>query len=112
MHQPDAESFARHDAVPAPRTLSALEQRVALLARRDADNGMVTPGRSILARFMRALTGVEGPQPLADDRLEALRRFVAFARRGDRRARDIAGDLLRLGFSPEALARAEAIARA
>ncbi len=112
MHLPDPASFSRHDTVPAARSLTALEHRVALLARRDADRGAIMPRTSPLARFLSLLTGVEGPQPLADDRLETLRRFVCFERRGDRRARHVATDLLGFGFSAEALAGASAIARA
>ena len=112
MHLPCPDSFSRHETVPAPRALTALEQRVVLLARRDADHGAILPRQTGFAKLMRLLTGIEGPQPLADDRLETLRRFACFERRGDRRASDVAADLLGLGFSPEALAGASAIARA
>ena len=97
---------------PPPAHLSALEQRVVLLAKRDADRGAIVPRQSGFARLMTLLTGIEGPQPLADDRLETLRRFACFERRGDRRAAQVAADLLGLGFSAEALAGASAIARA
>ena len=112
MHLPRPDSFCRHDTVPAARWLTALEQRVVLLAKRDADRGAILPRRSGFARLMTWLTGIEGPQPLADDRLETLRRFVGFERRGDRRAAHVAADLLGFGFSAEALAGASAIARA
>lgn len=112
MHLPHPDSFCRHETVPAARSLTMLEQRVVLLGKRDADRGAILPRMSGLAKLMKLLTGIEGAQPLADDRLETLRRFVCFERRGDRRARDVAADLLGLGFSPEALAGASAIARA
>jgi hypothetical protein len=112
MHLPRPDSFGRHEESPISRSLTALEQRVAVLARRDADRNAILPRRSIFAKLMTILTGIEGPQPLADDRLETLRRFVGFERRGDRRAGDAAANLLGLGFSPEALAGASAIARA
>lgn len=112
MHLPNPESFCRHDVVPAARSLTPLEQRVVLLAKRDADRGAIEPRRSAFARLLTVLTGIEGPQRLADDRLETLRRFACFERRGDRRAAHVAADLLGFGFSPEALAGASAIARA
>ncbi|WP_156678344.1 hypothetical protein [Sphingomonas profundi] len=112
MQLPTRDSFDRHETVPAARTLTALEQRVVLLAKRDADRNAIEPRTSAFARLMTMLTGVEGPQPLADDRLETLRRFVGFERRGDQRARAFAANLLGLGFSAEAVAGAAAIARA
>ncbi|TVV75157.1 hypothetical protein [Sphingomonas solaris] len=112
MHLPSPDSFCRHEIVPATRHLTTLEERVVMLARRDADRGAFEPSRSGFARLLTLLTGVEGPQPLADDRLETLRRFACFERRGDRRAQAAAADLIGFGFSPEALAGAAVIARA
>ena len=112
MHLPDHEAFSRPDMGATAFDLSVIEERVILLAKHDADRGEIEPRASIFSRLVKLLTGVEGPQPLADDRLEALRRFVAFERRGDRRAADVLSDLIRLGFSPLALSGASAMARA
>ncbi len=61
---------------------------------------------SRLKRVSRALTGIEAPRPLADPRLEALRRFVCATRRQGG-ANDYAPALLEHGFKP---AQVEAIA--
>lgn len=111
MHLPDPDSFSRHETVPADRHLSPLERRVVRMARDDADRGLIEPRGSRLARLLRLLTGVEGAQPLADARLETLRRYACLERRGDRRAGDVAARLIGLGFPAEALAGAALIAR-
>ena len=52
-----------------------------------------------ISRLSRMLTGVEGPRPFADPRLEAVRNFVCATRRHRRRADEHAPALLEQGFS-------------
>lgn len=85
--------------------LGALEWRVVALARREADRF----GRAAIAeagalgRLFARLTGMRGVARLADERLEALRRFVCLARRGDLRMAAAAATLDALGFSTGAI---------
>lgn len=66
----------RHDPVPAPARngLSALEWSVVAIARNDRLSSLRKPGRMSLA--MGALFGSKPVNPLADPRLEALRRMA------------------------------------
>ena len=67
-------------------------ERFACAAPKDAKEGR-------LARLFRALTGIEKPRPLADPRLDAVRRFVCASRRNVARAREIASELTAFGYS-------------
>ena len=58
--------------------LSDLERRTLRLARRDPAASAVPPSR--LGRRLRRLFGVNAPNPLADPRLEALRRYAVMLR--------------------------------
>ena len=112
MHQPLSGSFDRieEDALTGEQ-LSAIELMVIAIARRDADRGRweaKAPGR--LRRIMQTLTGVAGVERLADERLEALRRFVCQRRRGDDRMSTTMLDMLEMGFSPEAIRTAATLA--
>jgi hypothetical protein len=87
-------------------TISPLEWRVALLAAHDADRGGWKAAEARFPRLRRLfemLTGEARLPRLADERLEKLRLFLCMARRGDRRAELLAGDLLAMGFVPVAL---------
>lgn len=92
--------------------ISALEWRVAMLARRDAECGWEAsePRFPRLRRILTLLTGVGSIPRLADERLEKLRLFLCMKRRGDRRADVLAADLLAMGFVPVALRKLEAVA--
>jgi hypothetical protein len=70
----------RHDPIDAPAAvarLSALEWSVVALARRDRFSSLRRPGR--LAVAMRTLFGGGSDLPLADARLEALRRMAVWS---------------------------------
>lgn len=112
MHQPLAGSFETIvEGALTGDQLGAIELLVVSLARRDADRGgweASTPGR--WRRMFRALTGLSGVRRLADERLEALRRFVCQSRRGDERMSATMLDMLAMGFSPEAIRTAAALA--
>lgn len=87
-------------------TLSTAERRAALLAHGDASRPG-WDGRATLAGWLGThLFGLRRVQPLADPRLEALRRFACLLRRGDARADAAAAGLRQLGFSPFALREA------
>lgn len=83
--------------------LTAAEWQAVAVALRDADRfACAAPGdaaEGALSRLFRAITGIERPRPLADPRLDAVRRFVCASRRNMARAREIAGELLALGYS-------------
>ena len=85
-------------------TLSRTEWAAVTVALRDAERcgcgAVKAPGR--LDRVRRWLTGMEAPRPLADPRLDAVRRFVCAARRQGGRALDMVPELLGFGFSPGA----------
>ncbi len=62
-------------AKPAPAiSFSALEWSVVALARRDSLASLRTPGR--IAKAMAAVFGSSSENPIADPRLEALRRMA------------------------------------
>jgi len=83
--------------------LSTAEWQAVAVALRDAQRSgcAVSDGmkESRLSRFFRALTGIEKPRPLADPRLDAVRRFVCASRRNVARAREIASELVAFGYS-------------
>ncbi|HWL46196.1 MAG TPA: hypothetical protein VNQ31_00635 [Sphingomonadaceae bacterium] len=85
--------------------LSRLEWKVVALALHEASergcSGIMPPSRltRLFRRIGRALTGWEGPRPLADPRLETLRRFVCTSRWGHRDAAVLAQRLVEQGFS-------------
>lgn len=64
-----------------------------------------------LRRLFRALFGFEPPRPLADPRLEAVRRFVCAVRREGARAADYAAQLAGFGYSPAQIEALRVIAR-
>ena len=90
--------------------ITPLEWRVVVLATRDADRGAwqaAEPRFRRLRRVFEALTGWQGVQRLADERLEKLRLFICMKRRGDCRAENLASSLVALGFQPATLQRLE-----
>jgi hypothetical protein len=110
MKFPAADSFTRHESCPAAdRPLSTLERRVVHLGRIDADRG--TSRSPWLGRLFAMLTGISDVQPLAEERLEMLRRYASATRRGDKAAMALASQLRELGFSADALGTATALAR-
>jgi hypothetical protein len=109
MFQPSGSSEFQQQARADALALSPLEWRVLLLAVRDADRGCVEHRFPKLGRLFEMFTGTRPIQRLADERLEKLRRFVCLKRRGDRRADQMAGDLLAMGFVPVALRTIEAV---
>ena len=113
MKMPAAESFTLHADFPMDgHPLSDLERRVVHLGRSDADRGdRGQAGRTLLARAFAMLTGVRHVQPLAEERLEMLRRFACTTRRGDTMAQALAAELRGCGFSADALGTASAMAR-
>ncbi len=113
MKMPTADSFTRHPTCPTlDRPLSDLERRVVHLGRVDADRGdRGRAGPRWLGGLVVFLTGTRRSQPLAEGRLETLRRFAAATRRGDAAAPYLATELRALGFSADALGTATALAR-
>lgn len=105
------EAVAAHQApaAGAPPFLSSLEWAAVTIALREADRtggGMAAGGR--LARAWRWLTGIQPPRPLADPRLDALRRFAGAVRRRSAHLQEMMPELRRQGFSAiqlDALAR-------
>lgn len=100
--------------VPAEFGLSALDWRVVALARVEADRHGTAAfrPRGRLGRFWDRLVGGRGGVPgLADERLEAMRRFVGLARRRDARVAAAAAALAALGVTTPAveLLRAAAV---
>lgn len=90
------------DAKQAPR-LSHAEWRAVAVALRDVERFACAAPRGKEGRFQRLfrlLTGFEAPRPLADPRLEAVRRFVCASRRNVARAREIGAELVAFGYSP------------
>jgi hypothetical protein len=81
-------------------TLSTPEWNAVRVALADASRGCAArsePGR--LARFVRWLTGIEPPRPLADPRLEALRTVVCESRTRRAALDDLTHRLATLGFN-------------
>jgi hypothetical protein len=85
--------------------LSNDEWRAIAIALKDAEHSVdVAPrdkpeGR--LGRIFRMLTGIEKARPLADPRLDTIRRFAWATRRRIARAREIGGELRAFGYSCE-----------
>lgn len=82
--------------------LSTAEWQAVTVALRDAERfacaaPKASEGR--LSRLFRALTGIEKPRPLADPRLDAVRRFVCASRRNVARAKEVAIELTAFGYS-------------
>ncbi|MFD1952119.1 hypothetical protein ACFSGX_15200 [Sphingomonas arantia] len=93
--------------------LTRLEWQAVSVALNDASRcGCGTAGKpGVARRLYRALTGIEGPRPLADPRLEAVRSFVGATSRRRRIAEDHVPALHDLGFNDrqvDALARLSA----
>jgi hypothetical protein len=113
MKVPAPDSFDRHVECPARSLpLSEVERRVVHLGRADADRGDRGPSRfPRLLAALAVLTGTPPIQPLADERLEALRRYASAVRRDDAGAPALAHGLRALGFSADAIGTATALAR-
>jgi hypothetical protein len=82
--------------------LTQIEWQAVAVALNDATRrpcGRVKRTEGPLARGLRWLTGVEAPRPLADPRLDAIRRFVCAARGGSARLRDFVPELKGFGYS-------------
>jgi len=90
------------DVAAQPR-LTTAEWQAVTVALRDVERFAcaVPAGKPEggLSKLFRALTGIEKPRPLADPRLDAIRRFVCASRRNMARAREIAGELMDFGYS-------------
>ena len=77
------QAFRRPQVVPASElhaasaTLTALEWSIVAMAEKDALSSLREPSRFVSA--LRSLFGVRRPNPLANDRLEALRRLAVHA---------------------------------
>jgi len=92
-------------------TLSALEWKVVSLAIREAaDAGCGSVKSSWLGRLMRRAAGVAPKMPLADPRLETLRRFVCRVR-GRADASDLISALRDLGYSQNQISAVAMLAR-
>ena len=113
MKFPAAESFTRHATCPVgDPPLTELERRVVNLGRCDADRGNRSrPLRPRFSAWLAAFTGVRPVQPLAEERLEALRRYACATRRREPGVRMLAEQLRAFGFSADAIGTATALAR-
>jgi hypothetical protein len=105
-----------HDAATSGQhapVLDDLEWKVVSLALREAGPAPVREpgaiGRKVRALWS-AITGWEPQRPLADPRLETLRRFVC-TQRGRRDAAVLATRLLAMGFTQNQLAAVTLLAR-
>lgn len=105
-----ATTVVQRDLEAAP-VLSELEWKVVSLAIRDAGDGCPRSASGRFGRIWSALTGLEPRRPLADPRLETLRRFVCTARRRRDEATALAGRLLDMGFSQRQIAAVTLLAR-
>ena len=77
-----APAVPQPDPVPVAAGLSALEWSVVAIAQRETLSSLKRPGR--IAMAMGTLFGTRARTPLADPRLEALRRIAVLAwHRGD-----------------------------
>lgn len=101
----------RSESEAATPTLSALEWKVVSLAMREAESGLDVEGRrGWLDRWIAGSTGIRPTLPLADPRLETLRRFVGRVRaRAD--ASDLKNRLVELGYHPGQISAVAMIAR-
>jgi len=113
MKFPAPDSFDRHVDCPVRGLpLSEIKRRVVHLGRADADRG--DRGSARFPRLLAALGALIGTRPmqgLADERLEALRRYASAVRRGATEAPELACCLRTLGFSADAIGTATALAR-
>lgn len=88
-----------------PPALSGLEWKVVSLALRESEKGGCAGVRQpgpigrALRVFHRAVTGARGTLPLADPRLETLRRFVCMMCWGNSEAEKLAARLIDMGFT-------------
>lgn len=91
--------------------LSALEWKVVTLAMREAgEAGTSDAPRGLFARLFGSAVGMRPKLPLADPRLEALRRFVANIRdRAD--VSELKPRLIELGFHPAQITAVAMLAR-
>lgn len=90
--------------IKAQPHLTTAEWQAVTVALRDAEHlscGASSKPEGRLSRLFRAVTGIEQPRPLADPRLDAVRRFVCASRRNVVRAREVASELMVLGYSRE-----------
>lgn len=74
---------AANDTVQAPALFDGAERLAILIGTRDRAPLLDPAGR--LTRLLALFFGVQGPQPLADPRLEALRRLAVAMRHRPRR---------------------------
>jgi hypothetical protein len=101
----------RREIDPETPTLSALEWKVVSLAIREAaEAGNDTVRSSWFGRLMRRAAGVAPKMPLADPRLETLRRFVSRVR-GRADVSDLANRLSELGYSQNQISAVAMLAR-
>ena len=90
-------------------TLSALEWKVVSLAMREAESAGAR-ARGWFGRWIESGAGIRPKLPLADPRLEALRRFVGRVRaRAD--VSDLKPLLVEFGFHPSQISAVAMIAR-
>lgn len=91
--------------IKAQPHLTTAEWQAVTIALRDAQrfSCVVEPNKpeGRIGRLFRAVTGIERPRPLADPRLDAVRRFVCASRRNLSRAREVAAELISLGYSQD-----------
>ena len=102
----------RSETSHATPPLSALEWKVVTLAMREAGEAGAggTRRRGWLRRMIDGGAGLRPKLPLADPRLEALRRFVCRVRdRAD--VSDLKRSLVELGFHPNQISAVAMIAR-
>ncbi|NIJ08056.1 hypothetical protein FHS31_001666 [Sphingomonas vulcanisoli] len=87
-------------ATLAQPTLSRSEWHAVSIALNDAAaSGCSGAGQGLLGRLYTAVTGNQPPRPLADARLEMVRRFVCATRRHNPAANDLVPALEAQGFS-------------
>ena len=88
---------AEHYLTPTVETaLDALSLKVVHLARREPADGLA--GRGFWGRLHQRLVGNDqAPRPLANPRLEALRRFCILSREGHPQGTQLRQDLLSAG---------------
>lgn len=96
---------------PQEPTLTALEWKVVSLAIREAaEAGCGSMRSSWLGRMVRRAAGVAPKMPLADPRLETLRRFVCRVR-GRADASDLSSRLVEYGYSQNQISAVAMLAR-
>jgi hypothetical protein len=86
-----------------PERLAPQERLVVLLSRRDPLSSLAPRGTG--SRLLGWLFGMKAPHRLADERLEALRRFAVLHRLRQGGAAEAADDARRAGFSSAQLAQ-------